>query len=153
MRKLVSSSCCFHRGKTFELTLLLVQDPEVVEHDRSEVILFLLASAHVDFVEHLDGSKFTRQFLDVGKLDLHSLLGGKLMDVHMAVFLIPVVKSRLLRLEDVVGLEGDDVLEETAEFVGLGRDTNLGAGILRHLNVVCFDGLIDLLGILEDLDK
>jgi len=52
---LVASSRVLHRSQLLELTFLLVQNPEVVEHYRSEIILFLLSSTHVNLIEYLDG--------------------------------------------------------------------------------------------------
>jgi hypothetical protein len=75
------------------------------------------------------------------------------MDIHMAVFFVPVVKPRLLRLQNVVGLEADDVLEEAAELVSLGGYADLWACILRDLDVVGLDGCVDLLGLFENLDE
>lgn len=118
--KLVPGTRRFHRGETLKLTLLLVEHPEVIEHHRAEIVLLFLATAHVDLVKHLNGRKFAGQLVNVRQIDLDGLLSGKLVDIHMAVFLVPVVESGLLRLQDIVGLEADDVLEETAELVRLG---------------------------------
>ena len=73
------------------------------------------------------------------QIDLNGLLRGQLMDINMAVFFVPVVESWLLRLQDVVWFEADHVLEEAAEFVSLGRDSDLRARILWHLDVVGLD--------------
>ena len=117
--QLVPGTRRLHRSQVLQLALLLVEHPEVVEDDRAEVVLLLLASAHVDLVEHLDGRELTGQLLHIGQAYLAGLLAGQLMDVDMAVLLVPVVESGLLRLQNIVRLEADDVLEEAAELVGL----------------------------------
>ena len=56
---LMTCSRVLHRSQLLELTLLLVENPEVVEYHCSEVILFLLSSTHVDLIEYLDGSELS----------------------------------------------------------------------------------------------
>ena len=151
--KLVPCTRRFHRGKILKLILLLVQYPEVIEYHRAEIVLLFLATAHVDLVKHLNGRKFAGQLVNVRQADLDGLLRRQLMDIHMAVFFVPVVEPGLLRLQDVVRFKADDVLEEPAELVSLGGDADLGACILRDLDVVGLDGCIYLLGLFENLDE
>ena len=124
------STSRLHRGQTLQLALLLVEDPEVVEYYSTEIVFLFLATAHVDLVKHLNGGKLAGQFINMRQIDLNGLLRGQLMDINMAVFFVPVVESWLLRLQDVVWFEADHVLKEAAEFVSLGRDSDLRARIL-----------------------
>ena len=96
MGHLVPSSWVLHGSQFLKLTFLFIEDPEVIQNNSSKVVLLLLSSTHVDFVQDLDRGELTRHLFHVANANLVSLLRSQLVDEHSTTLFIIVVEAGFL---------------------------------------------------------
>lgn len=144
--QLVAALPVFHRRSPLNLERLFVQHQAVVSDNSPNLVLTELAADQEDFVLRLDAGKAARHNLCVADADLLGALVVQVVNLNHLELFVVVVKTRLLGLKDEVRLEGQDVMQESAEFVYLALDLDNGSGVVLHEVAVELHFVPELLG-------
>lgn len=120
VRQLVPTPRVDHVRPFLHLVLLLVHHEAFVGKHRADVVLLLLTTDEKDLVLGLNCGEVRGEQVGIAERDLDGGLRVQLVDEERLLLVAVVVEAWLDGGKDVVGLEGDHIVEETAEFVGFG---------------------------------
>ena len=123
-------------GALLHVTRLLVQNEEVVGDDSANFVFTALATDQVDFVLHLNRGKRLGKQVRVCYLDCCRVLSGQIMNHHGRSILIKIMQSGLLRLQNEVRLETDDILQKPSKLINFTQYLNLWPRILSHISLM-----------------
>lgn len=151
VRQLVPTPRIDHVRPFLHLVLLLVYHEALIGEHRADIVLLLLPTDDEDLVLGLDRGEVRGQQVGVAERDLDRGLRVQLVNEERLLLVGVVVEARLDGGKDVVGLEGDHVVEETAEFVGFGFDFDRGSGVAMDVLYVRADLVFEVLHILLQL--
>ena len=109
---------------------MLIQEEGLVGNHSPDFVLFLLTSDDEDFVLGLNGSELFGQKLSVSETNALGGLRSKFVNLHLLVVFVIVVQTGSVSLQNVVGLEADDIVEEASKLVNFTAHLNSGSSIL-----------------------
>ena len=151
MRQLMPTLPILHRRFPLHLKRLLIQHQTISRHNSPYFIFFQLPTNQENLILRLNTSERFRHNLMISNRDGECALVVEVVHEHHFELFVVVVEAGLLRLEDEVGLEGEDVVEEAAEFVDFAFDFDDGAGVVLHEAAVAFHFLVEFLSFLGEI--
>ena len=145
MRQLMTWSCIIHEGLLFNLIGQLIDDPALIWEHASDIVFLLLSSDEEYFILTLDWSEFLGQNFRVSDWNFYCCLGIKLMDEQAFLLLIIVVKTRLDTSQNIVWIKGNDIVQESSEFVYFWFHIDLRSGVELHEVDMAIDFVFELI--------
>ena len=145
MRQLMTWSCIIHEGLLFNLIGQLIDDPALIWEHASDIVFLLLSSDEEYFILTLDWSEFLGQNFGVSDWNFYCCLGIKLMDEQAFLLLIIVVKTRLDTSQNIVWLKGNDIVQESSEFIYFWFHIDLRSGVELHKVDMTIDFVFELI--------
>ena len=124
--ELMARSSILHWSTPFYFVCLLIDNKAISSDDRSDLVFFLLTTDTEHLVLNLDWGEILRQDFGVAETDWGSCLGSQFMNEQLLVFVVIVMKSWSVLLQNKVWFKTHNIVQETAEFVYFTAHFNLG---------------------------